>query len=208
MLLILILKFGSHTQEKQTMRTKDEINEERILKQYNNLIMKLSYNCYKNYRGKYCIEDLVQEAKLGVLKAIRNYDPSKNVKLITHLHNYINYYLSHYIRRDNGLIKVPRPKKDEQIIIPEFIDNEIFQNNYINEKCSEKQNIEENTEKQIMFENFLSILTEREREILRLAFVERYTYAEIAKIYDVSRQYANTTANKALKKIKNQFFQP
>jgi RNA polymerase sigma factor (sigma-70 family) len=59
-----------------------------------------------------------------------------------------------------------------------------------------------------MFENFLSILTEREREILRLAFVERYTYAEIAKIYDVSRQYANTTANKALKKIKNQFFQP
>ena len=194
-------------QEKQIMRNRDEIKEESILKQYNNLIIKLSYVCYKRYSGKYCIEDLIQESKLGALKAIRNYDPSKNVKLITHIHNYINFYLSHYVRRDNGLIKVPRPKKDEKIILPEFIDNEIFQNNYINEKCPENYSIENITENEMMFENFLSILSDKEKEILRLAIVERYTYAEIAKKYNVSRQYANTTAKKALKKIKNQFFQ-
>jgi|APGre2960657404_1045060.scaffolds.fasta_scaffold34788_3 RNA polymerase sigma factor (sigma-70 family) len=170
--------------------------------------MKLAYNCYKNYNAKYPLEDLIVEAKLGAINAVRSFDPTRNVKLITHIHNYINFSMSKHIRRDTGVIKIPRTKsKKENVIIPELIDNEIFLNNYVNEKCPEKFSFENNSENEIIFDELISILTEKEQNIIRLAFVERHTYAEIAQMYNVSRQYANTTANRALKKIKEKFFE-
>ena len=102
------------------MRNKQEIYEEKILKQYDKLINKLASEVYKNYNQKYALEDLIVEAKLGAIKGLRCFDPSKNVKLITHLHNYIKFNMSHYIRANSGVIKVP--KNPAYKIIPE-IDN-------------------------------------------------------------------------------------
>jgi len=51
----------------------------------------------------------------------------------------------------------------------------------------------------------LSILTDKEKTILNLIYLEGYTFKEVASIYGVSRQFANMTANKALIKIKEKF---
>ena len=187
------------------MRTKQDIAEEKMLLQFNKLIMKHSHFVYKRYHGKYAIEDLVQEAKLGAIKAFRTFDPAKNVKLITHIYNYINFYLSHYTRYDTGLIKIPNAAFSDSSKIPEIVDSEIFQENYINEKCKTSSITDSLVINKILTEEYLSILTDKEKTILNLIYIEGYTFKEVANIYGVSRQFANMTANKALNKIKEKF---
>ena len=187
------------------LKTKQDIDEEKILKQFNNLIMKHSHYVYKRYHGKYAIEDLVQEAKLGALKAIRTFDPNKNVKLITHIYNYISFYLSHYTRYDTGLIKIPKAAFSDITKIPEIVDSEVFQENYINEKCKNSLHLDNSVINNILTEEYLSILTDKEKNILNLIYIEGYTFKEVASMYGVSRQFANLTANKALNKIKEKF---
>jgi len=82
----------------------DKRKEEKVLRDYEKLIYKLANKQYLRYQKKYAFEDVLQEAKISAIRAYRNYDPSKNTKLITHLYNYINFYLSHYFRSDTGLI--------------------------------------------------------------------------------------------------------
>lgn len=187
------------------MKTKNEIYEEQILQQYNKLIMKLSFKTYKNYNGKYSFDDIVQEAKIGAIRALRNFDASKNVKLITHLHNYINFYLSHFTRDDTGLIKIPKATKVDPSLLPEIIDAETFQNNYVNERGACSYNIEKEIENKIMIQDCLSILNDKEKNILKMVFVEGYTYNQVAEHYNVSRQYANMVAAKAIDKLKKKY---
>lgn len=187
------------------MKTKQDIEEEKMLKQFSKLIMKHAHYVYKRYHGKYALEDLVQEAKLGAIKAYRTYDPTKNVKLITHIYNYINFYLSHYTRYDTGLIKIPKAAFSDVSKIPEIVDSEVFQENYINEKCKNSLNTDISVINKILTSEYLSILTEKEKNILNLIYIEGYTSKEVANIYGVSRQFANLTANKAINKIKEKF---
>lgn len=187
------------------MTSKSNLYEEDILKKYNKLIMKLSTRTYKSYNGKYCLDDIIQEAKIGAVKAIRNFDSSKNVKLITHLYNYINFYLSHFTRDDTGLIKIPKTTKVEQELLPEIIDAEIFQANFVSERGTCSYNIEKNIENKIFIEECFSILNEKEKNILQLVFIEGYTYNQVAEMYNVSRQYANLIAKKAIEKLKEKY---
>lgn len=187
------------------MRSQSEIYEEQVLEKFNKLIMKLSYKTYKNYNGKYSLEDIVQEAKIGAIRALRNFDSTKNVKLITHLHNYINFYLSHFTRDDTGLIKIPKTTKVEKENLPEIIDTEVFQSNYVNERCPVFFEIETDIENKLFIENCLNSLSEKERMIIKLVFIEGYTYNQVAELHNVSRQYANAVAAKALNKLRNKF---
>ena len=127
--------------------------------------MKHSHFVHKRYHGKYSIEDLVQEAKLGAIKAFRTFDPSKNVKLITHIYNYINFYLSHYTRYDTGLIKIPNAAFSDLSKIPEIVDSEIFQENYINERCKTSSITDALVINKILTEEYLSILTDKENVV-------------------------------------------
>jgi DNA-directed RNA polymerase specialized sigma subunit len=91
-----------------------KIAEEKVLKDYEKLIYKLANKQYLRYNKKYALEDILQEAKVSAIRAYRNYDVTKNTKLITHLYNYINFYLSHYFRSDTGLIKIPSRVMDNK----------------------------------------------------------------------------------------------
>jgi RNA polymerase sigma factor (sigma-70 family) len=189
------------------MRTKAEQFEEDVLIKYNKLIMKLSLKTFKSYNGKYSLDDIVQEAKIGAIKAVRNYDPTKNVKLITHLYNYINFYLSHFTRDDTGLIKIPKTTKVESNLLPEIIDAEVFQSNFVNERGTFSYDIEKNIENKLFIEECFASLNNKEKEILKLVFLEGYTYNQVADMYNVSRQYANLIANKAINKLKEKYIE-
>ena len=179
--------------------------EEQVLKQYNKLILKLAHKLYKSYNGKYALEDIVQEAKIGAIRALRNYDPSRNVKLLTHLHNYINFYLSHFTRADTGLIKIPKATNVENDKLPEIIDNNLFEIDFVNERCPFQENISDDTENKLFLADCFNSLTDKEKNIIKLVYIEGYTYNEVAEYYNVSRQYCNALAAKALKKLKDKF---
>lgn len=187
------------------MKTSSELYEEEVLQKYNKLILKLSHKKFKSYGGKYPLEDIIQEAKIGAIRALRGYDPTRNVKLLTHLHNYINFYLSHFTRADTGLIKIPKTTQVDNEKLPEIIDNGVFQVNFLNERCPLQENENKITENKIILDECFSILTEKEKTILKLVYLEGYTYNEVADYYNVSRQYCNAVAAKAIQKIKDQF---
>ena len=108
----------------------DKRKEEKVLRDYEKLIFKLANKQYLRYNKKYPLEDILQEAKISAVRAYRIYDPSKNTKLITHLHNYINFYLSHYFRSDTGMIKIPvRVMSDDSKAKPEIVDCDFLREN-------------------------------------------------------------------------------
>lgn len=187
---------------RETKMNKQSFDEEKILKQYEKLIIKIAHKTFVNYNFKYALEDLLQEAKVGCILAYRKFDPTRNCKLITHLHNYINFHLSHYLRADTGLIRIPsRVMSNPDKKKPEFSNNEFLYENSGNsgpmffDKIDDKINLEE----------FLSVLTDRQKDIIKKIYLEGYTYDEVANLYNISRQAANFDATKGIKKIQEQF---
>jgi len=178
----------------------DKRKEEKVLRDYEKLIYKLANKQFLRYNKKYPLEDVLQEAKISAIRAYRNYDPSKNTKLITHLYNYINFYLSHYFRSDTGLIKIPaRVLDNKEKSKPEIVHNDFLYDNSSDEHPFEDISSYEN---KIFLNNFLSELSKKEEEILDLIYIKGFTYDEVAIMYNVSRQAINNTANKSLRKLR------
>lgn len=174
--------------------------EEKMLRDYEKLIYKLANKQYLRYNKKYALEDVLQEAKISAVRAFRNYDKSKNTKLITHLYNYINFYLSHYFRSDTGLIKIPSRVMDNK----EKNKPEIVQNDFLFDNSTDQHPFFDisSSDTKLLLENLLSHLTSKEEEILNLIYLQGYTYDEVAIMYNVSRQAINNSANKSLKKLR------
>jgi len=51
-------------------------------------------------------------------------------------------------------------------------------------------------------ENGLSLLTQREQEVISLYYIEGYKDEEIAKIYGICQQSVNESRKKGIKKLK------
>ena len=191
--------------EKTKMTQKQKHYEEKMLKMYERLIIKLSQYAYRRYSGKYQLDDIMQEARMGALKAIRTFDPSKNVKLITHVHNSINFSLSHYFRADTGLIHIPiRVLTDQSKNKPELVNNEFLYDSSSDKETNQSKS-EKNLDESLLCEQYLSILPDKQSDILKKIYFEGYTYDEVASMYNISRQAINSNASKSLKKIKEAF---
>ena len=185
------------------MTQKQKRYEEKMLKTYERLIIKLSQYAYRRYNGKYQLEDIMQESRMGVIKAVRTFDPSKNVKMITHVHNSITFSLSHYFRADTGLIHIPiRVLTDQNKSKPELVNNEFLYDTQSDTTLIKK---DDHIEELMLCDQYLSILPEKQSDILRKIYFEGYTYDEVASMYNISRQAINSNAAKSLKKIKEAF---
>jgi len=181
---------------------KQSREEEKILKQYEKLICKIAYKTYSNYNGKYALDDLLQEARVGCILAFRKFDPTRNCKMITHLHNYINFHLSHYLRADTGIIKIPsRVMTDPTKKKPEITSNEFLYEN----SGDTGPVVYDNVDDKINISEYFSVLTDRQKDIITKIHLEGYTFDEVAIMYNVSRQAANFAATKGIKKIKQIF---
>ena len=90
--------------------------EELELKQFEPLARKIAHNYYLKYGKKYDIEDLEQVARMGILAAIRNYDPQFKTKKLTHYYNYAGFYIKHHLRADTGIIHIPA-KQDRKSVV-------------------------------------------------------------------------------------------
>jgi RNA polymerase sigma factor (sigma-70 family) len=191
--------------EEIKMTQKQKRYEEKMLKMYERLIIKLSQYAYRRYNGKYQLEDIMQEARMGVTKALRTFDSSKNVKLITHIHNSITFSLSHYFRADTGLIHIPiRVLTDQNKSKPELVNNEFLYDSSTDRKPS-PLTTDNQIEETMLCDQYLSILPEKQSNILRKIYYEGYTYDEVARMYNISRQAISSNASKSLKKIREEF---
>ena len=172
--------------------------EDKELRQYEAMIRKIAAEFNLKYNNKYDIEDLQQAARLGVLAAIRNYDPKFATKKITHYYNYAKFYISHQIRSDTGIIHIPvKPLSNPDVQKPSVIELKDY-----NTSSATGSTIEA-IENRIELEGHFESLTDYQKDVIKKVYIEGYTYNEVASSYNVSRQAVNIVANTGLLKIKN-----
>lgn len=174
------------------------INENREIKQYEALIKKLANDYYIKYNKRYDIEDLEQVARLGVLSAIRSYDPKFKTKKITHYYNYANFYIKHLLRSDTGIIHVPiRQMTNPDILKPSLVELDEYVNSN-KTQTSDYQNVDDLD----FLQEYFSVLTDYQKDIIQKVYIEGYTYDELAKEFNVSRQAVNLAATNGMSKMK------
>ena len=174
--------------------------EDKELKQYEAMIRKISSEYNLRYNNKYDLEDLQQAARLGVLAAIRNYDPKFCTKKITHYYNYAKFYISHQVRGDTGVIHIPvKAFSNPEIKKPSVIELKDY-----NSSSSTGSTIEA-IEDKIAFESQLNLLTEYQKDVIKKVYLEKCTYNEVANTYNVSRQAVNLVAKNGINKLRNAF---
>ena len=175
--------------------------EEKILKQYTDLMFKLTNKYFRYYNNQYSFDDLFQEAQLATLKAIRTYDESKNVKLITHIYNQINFRFSHYSRSNTGIIKIPAKVVSQKLNAPKMVDSEFLYDNAESSELISYVISDDN----LIIQEYMNILNERQKDIIHKIFILGYTYDDLAKEYKVSRQAISQVVNTSFKKIRQKF---
>ena len=171
--------------------------EELKLKQSEPLVRKIAHTYYLNYGKKYDIEDLEQVARMGVLAAIRNYDPQFKTKKLTHDYNYAGLYIKHHLRADTGMIHIPAKHMSN----PDFqkpLIAEIDDYYTIKEESDEIENLDNSFE----LEEYYSVLTDYQKEIIKKVYLDGYTFDEIAKQHKVTRQAVNLAATNGMNKMK------
>ena len=171
--------------------------EELELKQFEPLARKIAHNYYLKYGKKYDIEDLEQVARMGILAAIRNYNPQFKTKKLTHYYNYAGFYIKHHLRADTGIIHIPAKHMSN----PEFqkpLITGLEEYNAISEIPDEIQNLDHLFE----LEEYYRVLTDYQKEVIKKVFLDGYTFDEIAKQHKVTRQAVNLAATNGINKMK------
>lgn len=172
--------------------------EDKELKKYEAMIRKIAAEVNVKYNNKYDLEDLLQAARLGVLAAIRNYDPKFATKKITHYYNYAKFYISHQIRSDTGVIHIPvKPLANPDVQKPSIIELKDYN------ASSSTGSTFDALENKIALEEHFESLTDYQKDVIKKVYFEGYTFNEVARNYNVSRQAVNIVANNGLLKIKN-----
>ena len=142
-------------------------------------------------------DDGFQEGILGVYQAIKNFDERFNIKFLTYL-----YY--------NVESKIRKFVDKERYRVPQYVIEGIKKGERERLQFSEIENfqIEDNsvdlkaTESKVFIENIISCCNSREKEGLKLLFMEGYHGEEVAKKLGITRQYIYNIKNKAFKKIR------
>jgi RNA polymerase sigma factor (sigma-70 family) len=174
-----------------------KIQEEQELKQYEALVKKIANNYYLKYSKKYDLEDLEQVARLGVLAAIRNYDPKFKTKKLTHYYNYAGFYIKHHLRADTGIIHVPA-KHMSNPEFPKPMITGLEDYTHADDSVTAIDLLDYAFE----LEEYYSVLTDYQKEVIQKVYLEGYTFDELAKKLKVTRQAVNLAAINGIAKMK------
>lgn len=153
------------------------------------------------------LEDLISIGTIGLIKAVSTFDSNKGSRLATYAARCI----------DNELLMMLRTKKktsrEVSLYEPIGTDKEGNEINFLDIIESEDEDIVEKIENakdiQILYELLNEVLTEREKEIIRLRYglynEASVTQREVAGKLGISRSYVSRIENKALQKLKEGF---
>lgn len=132
------------------------------------------------------VEDVIQEMFIDLWNSRKNLGDVK----------YIQFYLIKSFRR-----RIIKQLKNERKIIKEdeyLIDSFQFSSSHLDQLIKKQE--DENLKTQI--NKVLQNLSKRQREIIYLRFYQNLSYTEISNILDIDLKYAQNTASKAFKVIK------
>lgn len=150
-------------------------------------------------------EDLVSIGTIGLMKAVRTFDPQKNIKLATYASRCIeNEILMHLRKISNAKFEM---SFDEPLSI-DWDGNELTLRDVLGSEPDEISNdIEYNDEKALLLKIILA-LPEKERELMKMRFgilgEKEHTQKELADLMGISQSYISRLEKRILSKIRNQ----
>ena len=169
-------------------RQGDENSKEEILNRLQGLIVK-SIKRYYNKIDEY--EDLIQEGNLVVLQAIDTFDETKGVYFLGYVKSLLKYaYLNKYKIRHHISLNTKLADKDCELIDLLESDDVVPLEKIIK--------FEEHT----IIYDALSILTDRQRQVVLLFYMEGLSIGDIAKRLNISYRTVINTKVRALEKMR------
>ncbi|MBS4535798.1 sigma-70 family RNA polymerase sigma factor [Clostridium sp. D2Q-14] len=167
----------------------DEFAKEELIEKFRPLILSSMKRYYFNNQE---FEDLLQEGFEVIIKGIKDFDKKKGVKFPGYLKTILNFHYLNKLRNNKQMISLNMPiGEDESITLLDTLESEIdIEEEYIKD--------EETNE----LYNSLEVLTQRQKEIIILFYVERLKISEIAVKLGISYRTVINIKVQAIEKLR------
>lgn len=152
------------------------------------------------------IEDLISIGTIGLIKAVKTFDVSKNIKLATYASRCIENEILMYLRKNNK--KRSEISFDDPLNI-DWDGNELRLADVLGtDEDMIYKNIEEKVDRNLL-KLAMRILTERERKILILRYGliksgETMTQKDVAKLLGISQSYISRLEKRIINKLQGE----
>jgi len=151
------------------------------------------------------IEDLVSIGTIGLIKAVKTFDPLKKIKLATYASRCIENEILMYLRRNN---KTKSEVSFDEPLNMDWDGNELLLSDVmVTENDIIYKYIEEEVEKKLLY-LALQRLNGRERKIMELRFGlnsrEEKTQKEVADMLGISQSYISRLEKRIIKRLKRE----
>lgn len=166
----------------------------------------------KKYQGMgLSLMDLIAEGNIGLLTAVRRYDPSRNVKFISYAVFWIQFYITRALSDKSRVVRMPSNKSQENYsqvsgdaqIGDENDDFNLFAQMKNEDRADKGDELDAISHKLAVL---LSRLSPRERDIICLLYgigTREYSMQEIAKRYNMTDERIRQIKWEVLDKLKN-----
>jgi len=173
------------------------MDETTALKKFDRLAHKLATYYFDRSAGRHEYDDLYQAARLGIVSAARTFNPELGFEFITHAWNCSKNSVKKHLRDDRGLIRVPQTADASSCVT--VVDSETAET-LLEFKAADDDTA--SSEKTIMLAQAMSEIPERQRDAVRLVYLEGLTYEEAAIELAVSKQYAHQLTARGLENLR------
>lgn len=152
------------------------------------------------------IEDLVSIGTIGLIKAVKTFDPSKKIKLATYASRCIENEILMFLRRNN---KVRSEVSFDEPLNTDWDGNELLLSDILGtDNDTIYRNIEDQVDRKIL-RTALSKLSEREQRIMELRFGlsggEEKTQKDVADLLGISQSYISRLEKRIIKRLRKEF---
>lgn len=151
------------------------------------------------------VEDLVSIGSIGLIKAVRSFDPSKRIKLATYASKCIENEILMYLRRN---AKTRSEVSFDQPLNVDWDGNELLLADvHGTDQDMIYQSVEEEVDRALL-RRALSRLNGRERKIIELRFGLRdgveYTQKQVADLLGISQSYISRLEKRIMRRLRKE----
>lgn len=169
-----------------------------LLKMHYGMLMNLSRRWSRNHVCQHDLDDILQEARVGMLMATRTYDPSRPTRFITFASHWIRNHIQRFIVHDM-LIRIPDRCVHVKPGANEFVDKARLNHLSLDvtyahdgnpvydvEDLHEEQGLDFTEER--VLNGLLDALKPIERDVVVSRFIHGDTLSEVGLRYDLSKE--------------------
>ncbi len=152
------------------------------------------------------IEDLISIGTIGLIKAVKTFDPHKKIKLATYASRCIENEILMFLRRNN---KMRSEVSFDEPLNTDWDGNELLLSDTLGtDHDTIYRDIEDQVDRKILH-MALNHLSDRERKIMELRFGldggEEKTQKDVADLLGISQSYISRLEKRIIKRLRKEF---